>query len=66
MQAQHYASMSETVGEKAEGKNDNNDNTAQNGMKSESEKVMGFNVFISLELNLESRGILNSHSTRRL
>lgn len=29
-------------GKKAEGKNDNNDNTEPNGMKSESEKIMGF------------------------
>lgn len=40
--------------EKAEGKNDNNDNTAPNGMKSESgKKLWVYIVFISLEVNLE-------------
>ena len=47
MQEQHSMKRAETVGgEKAEGKNDNNDNTAPNGMKSESEKSYGFTSFL--------------------
>jgi hypothetical protein len=37
---------------KAEGKNDNNDNTEPNGMKSESGEIMGFTLLLYRSLSI--------------
>lgn len=45
--------MESSKKKKAEGKNDNNDNTEPNGMKSESENYGFYNAFISFAFNLK-------------